>query len=871
MKLIGIRLSAFCLLMVLSPFAFAIIPGEKVCFKEDDFSCYQIYQSYRALNNAEESDWIEASPVNNPENRVYFGRRIVLQVSNKNIINSISLKVIKDFGYNIYILEAQDASTAIYEAQRIAQLNGVLSCHPIMKKRLIRHWSYSPQPNDSYYLQQWNLQNRSNEGASVGVDINARSAWSVSTGDGVSIAISDGGIDLDHNELYPRALNMPHYNFVTLQTNGMPSSIYETHGTHIAGIIAAEMNNHRGMAGIAPQSRFASWVIFDSGGYPVSNQRLADMFQYCSNTIAVQTHCWGFNGVYLESPSVLEQVSISNALKYGRTGKGVVVVRSVGNERKNGGNANYNGYVNNPEIIAVGSVRSNGKVASYSNPGTTILVSAPGGDIEFGYPGIFTTDIHGDGGESAGTNDLADYIYGENGFSGTSASAPQVAGIASLTLSVNSNLTYRDVQQILLLSARQYDYTDAFLQTNGAGLRVSFNTGFGVPDAGLAVRLASMWSNRPTATTISLSITNTVQIPENGLRVKVSGYNVPPELTSIAALPNGLGPRADKPTAALPLVYIENPLQSITTNLERKAALMPSIGSFFEEMIINAANAGATFAIIYNSNSDKPDERFVMNVSDSLPIPGAFISYRDGAALRTFISGEPTAVAQLQLTAATMLFNVTNTMLCEHIGLTLRTDHGRRGELRIAIQSPSETVSVLQRTNYDYTAIPSGWVYYSTHHFYEKSEGVWKLFVSDEVTNNVGNILSATLFITGVQISDTNHNGIDDNYEQHYKMVNANMLDDPDKDGWQNSIEQILNTDPLVPEPITIDISKFNSDFLRLSWDGSASNQYHALFSTNLNSWSELTNILGNFPETLFFVPATNGDKGFFKIKQISE
>lgn len=52
------------------------------------------------------------------------------------------------------------------------------------------------------------------------------------------------------------------------------------------------------------------------------------MFQYCSNTIDVQTHCWGFNGVYLESPSVLEQVAISNALKYGRAGKGVVIVRS---------------------------------------------------------------------------------------------------------------------------------------------------------------------------------------------------------------------------------------------------------------------------------------------------------------------------------------------------------------------------------------------------------------------------------------------------------------------------------------------------------------------------------------------------------------
>jgi len=84
------------------------------------------------------------------------------------------------------------------------------------------------------------------------------------------IEISDGGIDLDHSELYPRALNMPHYNFVILQTNGMPSSIYETHGTHIAGIIAAEMNNQGGMTGIAPQSRSASWVILIAVGIPLA-------------------------------------------------------------------------------------------------------------------------------------------------------------------------------------------------------------------------------------------------------------------------------------------------------------------------------------------------------------------------------------------------------------------------------------------------------------------------------------------------------------------------------------------------------------------------------------------------------------------------
>lgn len=847
---------------------FGVVSGQIVYFKDRDVIAYKIIKPVNELNNCEGSDWIEATPMANPDKRVYLGKRIIAQITdtnllNENFLNSAGLRKIKDFGDNIFIFEAQDAESAIIKAQELVRLNGALASHPVIKTPLVRHWSYARKPDDTYFSLQWNLENRASDGAAPGIDINARSAWSVATGNGSALGISDGGIDLEHPELTNRASNMPHYNFITLQPDGMPSSVYETHGTHVAGIIAAERNN-RGMVGVSYNSKFASWVIFDSGGYPASNQRLAEMYQFATNTVAIQVHSWGFGGIYLEPMTLIEQTAISNAVKFGRGQKGVIMIRSAGNERQNGGNANYSGYANDPRVITVGAVRPDGKVANYSNPGTAILVSAPSGDLSFGYSGIFTTDIHGNGGISPGTNEFADYIFGENGFSGTSASAPQIAGIVGLILSANSNLAYRDVQQILAISSR--NFSDPFLQTNGAGLRVSFNTGFGVPDAGLAVRLALNWSNRPVQKTISISVTNTIPIPENGFRLNISGYNVPPELMTISALPGGAGVRADKPTAFLPIVHIPQPLQQITTNLTGKAALMPSVGSFFEELITRAASAGAGFAIIYNSNSNKPDERFVMNVSDYAPIPSVFISYRDGSALRVLIeTNSDTYYGQIQLNSAAMLFNVTNTMLCEHVGLMLRTDHPHRGELRITLQSPAGTVSILQRTNYDYSPMPSNWVFYSTHHFFEQSAGIWKLQVSDEVTNTTGNILSATLIIHGVNISDTNRNGIDDAYEQRFNIPGADPKADPDKDGWQNAIEQILGTDPLKSEPLALDISQFSQTHQRLSWQGVK--RYQIQFTTNLSGpWVDLTNVTGSFPESIFFVPSTNTAQKFFRV-----
>ena len=221
-------------------------------------------------------------------------------------------------------------------------------------------------------------------------------------------------------------------------------------------------------------------------------------------------------------------------MRLGRDGLGTIVVQSASNGRDNfynnsffPTNTNQSALTNNPEAVVVANVERNGHVASDSTPGSSILVSAFGGANS-----IFTTDLTGADGAGPG-----DY----RAFGGTSAAAPQVAGIVALMLEANPHLGYRDVQEILAYSARHvgsdvgagpsgnehftWQYNGA-KDWNGGGLHFSEDYEFGLVDAHAAVRLAETWTqqstfaNRATAAA-STQVTGT-PILENGQVIPIN-------------------------------------------------------------------------------------------------------------------------------------------------------------------------------------------------------------------------------------------------------------------------------------------------------------------------------------------------------------
>ncbi|MBL9174082.1 MAG: S8 family serine peptidase [Verrucomicrobiales bacterium] len=505
--------------------------GDAVPFREPGIQVYEIAAPPASPAAAFRGpDWIPARPRSGGA-RVELGRRVVLRLTHPPASGTpplpSGLRVRRQVDSLTWILEAPDAPTAIAAAADLSQRRDVSVAVPTQRRAsLRRHFDYAPAPDDRYFPLQYSLQTSRPTAAfaPAGADLRVRSAWPVTRGAHVVVGVADDGIDPGHPDLAPRLADAGR-NFLAPPADGAPLGDVVYHGTAVAGLIAATGDNGIGISGVAPEAGLSSWVIFDEDGKMPDDAGMADTFEHDSQRVGIQNHSWGNSDFLFVGRRLLEDEAIGRAVATGRGGRGVVFVRSAGNTRdtdfnfnSGSGDANLDGYANDPRQIAVAAVTEAGRYASYSTPGACVLVAAPSGDLRTGSPGLVTTDRVG----AAGLNTLvdpgdpsgADYLAGSRRFSGTSGSAPQVAGCVALLLSANPDLTWWEVPQILALSARQTDPADPDLRTNAAGFRISHNTGFGVPDAGAAVRLARAWVRQESPVEVRQRLNSVRPIPD---------------------------------------------------------------------------------------------------------------------------------------------------------------------------------------------------------------------------------------------------------------------------------------------------------------------------------------------------------------------
>jgi subtilisin-like proprotein convertase family protein len=279
----------------------------------------------------------------------------------------------------------------------------------------------------------------------------------------------------------------------------------------VGGVAAGKGNNGIGIAGAAFNADLAGIRLIAGG---VTDQTEATALAYHRDDIDIYNNSWGPADIgTLGSIGPLALASIAQSVAQGRGGLGNIYTWAAGNGLGNNDNVNYDGYANLRYVIAVGAINHNGRQASYSEPGAAMLVTAHSNSAAS--PGITTTDNTGGSGSDPG-----DYT---DSFGGTSSASPLVAGVIGLILQANPNLTYRDVQHILVRTARKTDPGDAGWSKNKAGLNINHKYGFGAVDATAAVNLAQAWTNvKPELQVPAPLVTVNKAIPDNGAAVSSS-------------------------------------------------------------------------------------------------------------------------------------------------------------------------------------------------------------------------------------------------------------------------------------------------------------------------------------------------------------
>ncbi|WP_405963029.1 S8 family serine peptidase [Streptomyces sp. NBC_00723] len=367
-------------------------------------------------------------------------------------------------------------------------------------------------PNDTEYTKQWDLFEST-------AGMNVPGAWATSTGTGVTVAVIDTGY-VAHTDLAANIVGG--YDFIADTAvsvdgdgrdsnpadpgdyyaanecgSGVPASNSSWHGTHVAGTIAAVTNNNKGVAGIAYGAKISPVrVLGKCGGY---DSDIIDAITWASggtvsgvpansNVAKVINMSLGGDGACTSAT----QSAITAAVNRGTT-----VVVAAGNESDNVANHSP-GNCNN--VISVAATNRTGAKASYSNYGSLVDISAPGGQTSTGTAnGILSTLNSG-----TKTPSSESYAY----YQGTSMATPHIAGLVALVKSANSALTPAQIETAIKNNARALP---------GA---CSGGCGAGLADAARTVQAVSGSGGSTGGTTFTN--TTAVPIPDNGSAIESS-------------------------------------------------------------------------------------------------------------------------------------------------------------------------------------------------------------------------------------------------------------------------------------------------------------------------------------------------------------
>ncbi len=398
--------------------------------------------------------------------------------------------------YNVWFSKETSATRAVTE---VGMLEGIEKAVPVPK--IVSRARQETIWDDPYLLsKQWYLDNPGTESwQKEGADIRLFDAWKQYRGNpAVIVSIVDGGINLEHPDLQANLWvnggeipgngidddgngyvdDVNGYNFVDDNADIVP----HRHGTHVAGLIGATNNNETGICGVAggngkPDSgvKLMSCQILKSltstGGEVASDPQIAAAIKYgADNGAVISQNSWGYAAGSKSAVNVnpVHKEAIDYFIKYagcdnngnqleGSPMKGGIVLFASGNA--NTSSPQVAAPADYEAVVAVAAIEADYKKASYSNYGTYMDISAPGGSLN-GDGRIWSTTI--------ARFDNYEYL------AGTSMACPLVSGVAALVIEKygvgKKGFTPEKLKEILYESAYDIDqYNSGYIGQLGAG------------------------------------------------------------------------------------------------------------------------------------------------------------------------------------------------------------------------------------------------------------------------------------------------------------------------------------------------------------------------------------------------------------------
>jgi subtilisin family serine protease len=317
--------------------------------------------------------------------------------------------------------------------------------------------------NDSLFNKQWQMDNQgtsAQHNGTVDADMDVVEAWSVTKGSAaVTIGLLDSGVDTAHSDLKSNLIKSG-YDGTDQSKGGYPSDSFpeDAHGTACAGILAAEANNQKGVAGVAYNCKVVSVRVFYYRDLDIQNLGITPFstgswmidgisWAWQQGGVDVASNAWGVPDTLIpilsNIPGPVDD-AIDQAVTNGRNGLGLPMLFSTGNEDIR--TPLWPSRTSNTIAVTATSMCDERKSATScdgeswwgGNYGEGVDIAAPGVKIP-------TTDRAGQKGYEADHYKLD--------FNGTSAACPNAAAVVALMLSVNPDLSNEQVEQTLASTA----------------------------------------------------------------------------------------------------------------------------------------------------------------------------------------------------------------------------------------------------------------------------------------------------------------------------------------------------------------------------------------------------------------------------------